>query len=55
MKIDLGKAVKELYNIELPAICRDVAGSLAVNYNIAEINGEEDKRLADLKRAFMNK
>jgi hypothetical protein len=51
-EIDLGKSVKELYNIELPAVCRDVAGSLAVNYNIAEINSEEDKRLADLKESI---
>jgi hypothetical protein len=51
-EIDLGKLVKELYNIELPAVCRDVAGSLAVNYNIAEINNEEDKRLADLKESI---
>jgi hypothetical protein len=42
--IDLGKTVKELYNIELPAICRDVAGSLAVNYNIDIINREEEER-----------
>lgn len=46
---DLGISVKELYNIELPAICRDVAGSLAVNYNIDAINKEEEKRLADIK------
>ena len=42
---DLGNAVKELYNIELPAICRDVAGSLAVNYDIDEINKEEEKTI----------
>jgi hypothetical protein len=41
---DLGNAVKELYNIELPAICRDVAGSLAVNYDVDIINKEEEKR-----------
>ena len=46
---DLGNAVKELYNIELPAICRDVAGSLAVNYDIDVINKEEEKREADIK------
>ncbi len=46
---DLGSAVKELYNIELPAICRDVAGSLAVNYDIVAINKEEEQRLADIK------
>jgi hypothetical protein len=46
--IDLGETVRNLYNIELPSVCRDVAGSLAMNYNIAEINTEEEKRLADL-------
>lgn len=47
--IDLGRYVKELYDIELPLICRDVAGSLAVNYEIDVINKEEEKRLADIK------
>jgi len=46
---DLGNAVKELYNIELPVICRDVAGSLAVNYDIDAINKEEEQRLSDIK------
>jgi hypothetical protein len=46
---DLGVSVKELYNIELPAICRDVAGSLAVNYNIDAINKEEEQRLTDIR------
>ena len=51
-EIDLGNSVRELYGIELPLICRDVAGSLAVNYNIDEINNEESKRLADLKESI---
>jgi hypothetical protein len=46
---DLGGAVKELYNIELPAICRDVAGSLAMSYDIDAINKEEEQRLTDIK------
>jgi len=45
---NLGNAVSELYNIELPAICRDVAGSLAVNYDVESIIKEEDKRLSDI-------
>jgi hypothetical protein len=45
---DLGEAVRETYNIELPAICRDVAGSLAFNYDIDAINREEEQRLADI-------
>jgi hypothetical protein len=46
---DLGKVVRDLHNIELPSICRDVAGSLAVSYNIEEINREEDKRFSDIR------
>ena len=49
---DLGNAVRELYNIKLPAICRDVAGSLAVNYDIDAINKEEEKRNADIKESI---
>jgi hypothetical protein len=49
---DLGNAVKELYNIELPSICRDVAGSLAVSYDIESINKEEENRLADIKESL---
>jgi hypothetical protein len=45
---NLGDAVKKLYNIELPVICRDVAGSLALSYDIDAINKEEEKRLADI-------
>ena len=49
---DLGNAVKELYNINLPAICRDVAGSLAVNYDIESINKEEEIREADIRESI---
>ncbi len=49
---DLGKTVKDLYQIELPEICRDVAGSLAVNYEIDEINKEEELRLANIKESL---
>jgi hypothetical protein len=49
---DLGNTVKELYQIELPEICRDVAGSLAVNYEIDEINREEELRLANIKESL---
>lgn len=51
---DLGLAVKELYNIKLPVICRDVAGSLALNYDIDSINNEEVQRLADIKERVHN-
>lgn len=48
---DLGNAVKELYKINLPAVCRDVAGSLAVNYDIETINKEEEKRDTDIRES----
>lgn len=46
---DLAGIVKKLYNIDLPPVCRDVAGSIALNYDIEEINKEEEKRLLDIK------
>lgn len=46
---DLGILVKNLYDIKLPGICRDVAGSLALNYDLENIYKEEDKRLSDIK------
>ena len=49
---DLGNAVKEMYNIQLPLICRDVAGSLAVSYDIDAINKEEYQRLADIREGI---
>jgi len=49
---DLGNAVKELYNIKLPVICRDVAGSLALNYDIDIINKEEEQRLTDIRESI---
>lgn len=49
---DLGKAVQELYKIDLPPICRDVAGSLALSYDINVINKEEETRLSDIKERF---
>ncbi|MDP4221735.1 MAG: hypothetical protein Q8868_00340 [Bacteroidota bacterium] len=49
-KIDLGKQVQEIYQVELPASCRDVAGSIAINYSIDEIYKEEEKRLDDIRK-----
>jgi hypothetical protein len=46
---DLGKAVKELYSIELPILCRDFAESIAMNYDLATINAEEDKRFIEIR------
>ena len=50
--VDLSKKVKELYNIELPEICRDVAGSIALNYEIDAIYKEEEKRAAEIKESL---
>jgi hypothetical protein len=47
--LDLGNMVRELYDIELPRFCRDVAGSIAINYNIDEIMKEEADREKDTK------
>jgi len=47
--INLGNEVKALYNIQLPSICRDVAGSLALSYDVESIYQEEEQRLADIK------
>ena len=51
-ELDLGLEVRDKYGIQLPGICRDVAGSIAMNYSMAEITGEEDQRLADLKESM---
>jgi hypothetical protein len=52
--IDLGRIVRELYNIELPLKCRDVAGSISFNYNIEEIYKEEDQRLQEIRERLNN-
>jgi hypothetical protein len=46
---DLGEKVGELYNIQLPEVCRDVAGSLALNYDIETIQSEEAQRETDIR------
>lgn len=47
--IDLGALVREVYRIELPDICRDVAGSLAFSYDLGVITREEEERLSGIK------
>lgn len=47
--IDPGDLVKTIYNVQLPAVCRDVAGSLALNYDITAITAEESKRESDIR------
>jgi hypothetical protein len=51
---DFGNAVRQLYNIELPPICRDVGGSLAVNYNMESIVKEEEERDARIKERILS-
>jgi len=46
---DLAKIAKGLYDIQLPEICRDVAGSLALSYDLENIYKEEETRLAEIK------
>ena len=41
---DMGALVKELYEIQLPDVCRDVAGSIALNYDLDNIVEEEQQR-----------
>lgn len=45
---DLGYATLEAYGVTLPAVCRDVAGSLALNYDIQAIREEERAREATI-------
>lgn len=47
--VDLGAMVREIYRIELPEICRDVAGSLAFSYDLGVITKEEEERLKGIK------
>jgi hypothetical protein len=52
--IDLGNLVRRQYNIELPQVCRDIAGSIAMNYNIDEIIQEEARRETAIKERLDN-
>lgn len=52
--VDLGNLVRELYNIELPVKCRDVAGSIALHYNLEDIYREEEQRLNDIRERLNN-
>lgn len=47
---DLGEIVRQVYKTELPEICRDVAGSLALCYDLPMITNEEQKRLASIQQ-----
>lgn len=54
VNFDLGEKARQLYEISLPEICRDIAGSLAFNYDIDVVNSEE-KVLEDLLREGLRK
>jgi hypothetical protein len=47
--VDLGNLVRDLYNIRLPAVCRDVAGSLALGYDMESIYREEEARIQNIR------
>lgn len=42
---DLGNLVQQAYKVELPPICRDVAGSLGLCYDLNIISQEEEERM----------
>jgi hypothetical protein len=50
--VDLALLVRDIYNIKLPDICRDVAGSIALGYDVETIYAEEEKRLADIREGI---
>lgn len=47
--LDLARITEDIYEIKLPEICRDVAGSLAVSYELESVYKEEEERLAQNK------
>lgn len=46
---DLGKAASVAYDVILPEVCRDVAGSIALNYDLSGIRNEETEREEKIK------
>jgi hypothetical protein len=46
---DLAEKVRELYEIQLPEVCRDVAGSIALSYDVEKIKQEEADREAQIR------
>jgi hypothetical protein len=46
---DMGQIVRDLYQIQLPEVCRDVAGSIALNYDFEKIMQEETERDAQIR------
>jgi hypothetical protein len=52
---DLGELVRKSYNIELPEVCRDIAGSLALNYDLDSIRIEEAEREKDIRARIQSR
>lgn len=53
--VDLGEIARERFNITLPEICRDIAGSLSINYDIDIVRAEEAKRAEKIKESLHKK
>ncbi|MEZ5000462.1 MAG: hypothetical protein R2727_07405 [Bacteroidales bacterium] len=53
--VDLGEIIRERLSISLPEICRDVAGSLAINYDIEIVRQEETRRVKEIKENLNKK
>jgi hypothetical protein len=54
---DLAEATGKLYNIRLPEYCRDVAGSLALGYDLPAVKAEENeirKMIGDYTNKIVN-
>jgi hypothetical protein len=49
---DLGEALRERYDITLPAISRDIAGSLAFSYDVDLVKQEERERDEKLREGL---
>lgn len=47
--VDLSREIMDKYDIQLPEVCRDVAGSIALNYDISSIQEEEAQRTEEIK------
>ncbi len=51
VNFDIAGKVKELYGIQLPEVCRDISGSIAMNYEVETIRQEEEKRDAEMRES----
>ncbi|MFO7851120.1 MAG: hypothetical protein ACQERS_02920 [Bacteroidota bacterium] len=49
---DLGESLKERYDISLPEVSRDIAGSLAFSYDVDLVKEEERKREEQLREGL---